>query len=63
MTQHYHSRSKGPVPIATMNYNHAVNAREALLRSDPEGKRAAEYEAICDHIANIDAMAEEEIEL
>lgn len=57
---HYNSASRGPVPIASMNYAHAANALEKLRRDDPKGERQSERDALEAHLAAIDAMIEEE---
>lgn len=59
---HYHSSRKGPIPIATMNYNHLTNARDVLVRK-ADDKRQPELDALNARLAEIDAMAEEEAEL
>lgn len=58
---HYASSSKGPVPIATMNYNHLLNARDVLARR-ADASRQPELDALNARLAEIDAMAEEEAE-
>jgi hypothetical protein len=62
MTTHYNSKSKGPTPIATMPYNHLVNARD-ILASKAEEARKPELDALNARIAEINAMAAEEAEL
>lgn len=52
---HYNSSSRGPVEIATMRYEHALNARDKLAREDKDGERRAELEALNAHIASIEA--------
>jgi hypothetical protein len=59
MTTHYNSASRGPVEIASMRYEHALNARDKLAREDKDGERTAERDALAAHIASIEAMAEE----
>lgn len=55
MTTHYTSSSRGPVEIATMNYNHAINAHDKLMREDKDGERKAELEALRAHLATLAA--------
>lgn len=59
---HYASSSKGPVPIAEMNYNHALNARDKLAREwgADDHPRRDELDALNARLAEIDAMAGEE---
>ena len=53
---HYHSASKGPVEIATMRYEHAVNARDKLIRE--RGDQAV-IDALHKHVTAIEATFEE----
>lgn len=55
MTTHYESSSRGAVEIASMNYNHAVNARDKLARADTHGLRSGELAALNSHIASLEA--------
>jgi hypothetical protein len=59
MTTHYHSASRGPVEIASMRYEHALNARGKLAREDKDGLRKPELDALAAHIAGIEADFEE----
>jgi hypothetical protein len=36
MITHYNSASRGPVEIASMNYNHALNTHIAALEAEQE---------------------------
>lgn len=58
MVTHYTSASRGPVEIASMNYNHCLNARDRLARDDEKGERAAELAALNARIAEMDAEIE-----
>lgn len=60
MATHYHSASRGPVEIATMNYHHALNARDKLAREDVRGERKAELDALSAHIAALEVEQEAE---
>lgn len=60
MATHYQSSSKGAVEIATMRYEHALNARDKLVRERRDGARDAEIEALTKHIAEIEATFEEQ---
>lgn len=60
---HYHSSSRGPVAIASMNYNHALNARDKLVREDKSGVRKAELDALNAHIASLEAEQEVEVQV
>lgn len=60
MTTHYNSGSRGPVEIASMNYNHLLNARDKLAREQTDGDRQSEVDAMTARLAEIDAMADEE---
>jgi len=56
-TIHYHSASHGSVEIASMNYNHALNARDKLARERHLGERhprQAELDALDAHIASLE---------
>jgi hypothetical protein len=53
MTEHYNSSSRGPVPIASMNYNHLLNARDKLAREMKDGDRQAELDAVSARIAEL----------
>lgn len=44
MTTHYHSDSRGPVEIASMNFNHLQNAYDKLCIKEPH--REAEITAM-----------------
>lgn len=57
---HYTSASRGPVEIASMRYEHALNARDKLAREDKDGERAAEMSALNTHIAACEAEQEAE---
>ncbi|RAK51627.1 hypothetical protein [Phenylobacterium soli] len=59
MTTHYNSSSRGPVEIASMRYEHALNARDKLMRERSDDSRDAEIAALNDHIAGIEATFEE----
>lgn len=59
MATHYNSSSRGPVEIASMRYEHALNARDKLAREDKDGERTAERDALAAHIAAIEATFEE----
>lgn len=54
MATHYNSKSRGPVEIAAMNYNHLLNARDVLARSGDDG-RLDELAAINSRIDVLDA--------
>lgn len=56
MTTHYQSSSRGPVEIASMNYNHALNARDKLARElgADDHPRRGELDALNQHIANLE---------
>lgn len=56
MTTHYHSSSRGPVEIASMRYEHALNARDKLTRENGD---PAVIKALADHVASIEATFEE----
>jgi hypothetical protein len=63
---HYRSSSKGPVPIATMNYNHALNARDKLAREQNLGERHPrqdELDALNAHLAVLEAEQEVEAQV
>ncbi len=62
MTTHYEG-SRGPVLIETMPYPYLLNARDKLVREQRKGERQAEIDAMTARIADIDAMATEEVEL
>jgi hypothetical protein len=53
---HYHSSSKGPVEIASMRYEHALNARDKLIR---ERGDQATIDALHAHVTAIEATFEE----
>ncbi|GAM06359.1 hypothetical protein [Novosphingobium sp. MBES04] len=55
MLTHYKS-SKGPVEIATMPLRYAKNARDKLVRGEPE--RAEEIDVLTAHIEKLEAAAE-----
>lgn len=59
MMTHYHSSSRGPVEIASMNYSHLLNARDKLARSEPH--RSAEIEAMSAHLAKLEAEQAEAV--
>lgn len=61
---HYTSSSKGPVSIATMNYNHAINARDKLARElgADDHPRRPELDALNARVAEIEAMADDEVQ-
>jgi hypothetical protein len=59
VTTHYHSGSRGPVEIASMNYNHLLNAHDKLVRSPDADLRQAEIVAMRAHL---DAMEAEQPE-
>lgn len=63
MTAHYTNSKGAQVPIADMLYPHLRNARDKLVREQKDGERQAEIDAMTARLAEIDAMAEEEIEL
>lgn len=50
---HYHSSSKGPVEISSMNLRHAENALGVLQRNRQDDSRDAEIEALSAHIAKL----------
>lgn len=62
MTTHYQSSSRGPVEIASMNYNHALNARDKLARElgADDHPRRVELDALNSHIASLEAEQEAE---
>lgn len=57
MTTHYHSASRGPVEIASMNPAHLLNAVEKLERAEPH--RTTEIGAMRAHLAKLEAEAPE----
>lgn len=59
MATHYNSGSRGPVEIAGMRYEHALNARDKLGRERRDDSRDAEIEALTKHIASIEETFEE----
>lgn len=60
MATHYNSSSRGPVEIASMRYEHALNARDKLERERTDESRDAEIAALAQHIAAIEATFEEQ---
>lgn len=50
---HYHSASRGPVEIASMNPAHLANARDKLAREEPH--RRAEIAAMSAHLDVLNA--------
>lgn len=56
MVTHYHSASRGPVEIASMRYEHAVNAHAKLIR---EGGDPAVIAALANRLAAIEATTSE----
>jgi hypothetical protein len=59
MATHYNSSSRGPVEIASMRYEHALNARDKLTRERADDGRDGEISALNSHIASIEATFEE----
>lgn len=59
MTTHYNSKSRGPIEIATMNYNHLINA-ERVLASLGDADRQPELDAVRERIMALDAEYEAE---
>lgn len=62
MVTHYHSSSRGPVEIASMRYEHALNARDKLTRERVDASRDAEIDALNSHIAAIEATFQDQTE-